>query len=264
MLRSVFGKTLWDQRRVLTGWAIGLTAVGLLYAAFYPTINTPEMADVMESFPPGLLDAIGFTDVVSAAGYVGSTTFGLLGPALIVIMAAALGGAAIAGEEDSGRLDLTLAHPVSRWSVTVQRFAALMVGMVAAAAVLWVGLVVISDLAQLGEIGVANLAAASAHLALLGVFFGALALAVGAATGRRGLVYAAVAVIGVGTFLGNNLGPTIEGLAWLRDISPFHYYAGGMPLRNGLQVVDAVVLGAASLALVVAGGFVFDRRDVAV
>ena len=264
MLRSVFGKTLWDQRRVLAGWTIGVTAVGLLYAAFYPTINTPQMADVLDSFPEGLLDMIGFTDVFSAAGYVGSTTFGLLGPALIVIMGAALGGAAIAGEEESGRLDLTLAHPVSRWSVTLQRFAALVVGMVVATTALWLGLVAISDLAQLGEIGVANLAAASLHLALLGTFFGALALAVGAATGRRGVVYAAVAVVGVGTFLGNNLGPTIEGLAWLRDVSPFHYYSGGMPLRNGLQAVDAAVLIVASLALVIAGALVFDRRDVAV
>ncbi len=264
MLRSVFGKTLWDQRRVLASWSIGVTAVGLLYAVFYPTINTPEMADVLDSFPTGFLDAIGFTDVFSAAGYVGSTTFGLLGPALIIIMGAALGGSAIAGEETSGRLDLILAHPISRWSVTLQRFAALVVGMAAAAALLFVGLVAISDLAQLGEIGVANLAAASLHLALLGIFFGALALAVGAATGRPGLVYATVAIVGVGSFLGNNLGPTIEGLAWLRDISPFHYYAGGMPLRHGLQLVDAVVLFVASLVLVVAGGLLFDRRDVAV
>jgi ABC-2 type transport system permease protein len=264
MLRSVFGKTLWDQRQALAGWTIGVTAVGLLYAAFYPTINTPEMADVMDSFPPGLLDAIGFTDITSAAGYVGSTTFGLLGPALIVIMAAALGAAAIAGEEDSGRLDLTLAHPVSRWSVAVQRFAALVVAMLITATVLWLGLVAISGVAQLDEIGVVNLAAASFHLALLGIFFGALALGVGAATGRRSVVYAAVAILGVGTFLGNNLGPVVEGLAWLRDVSPFHYYSGGMPLRNGLQLVDAAILAVASVVLVAAGGFAFDRRDVAV
>jgi beta-exotoxin I transport system permease protein len=264
MLRSVFGKTLWDQRRVLASWTIGVTAVGLLYAVFYPTINTPEMADVMESFPKGFLEAIGFTDISSAAGYVGSTTFGLLGPALIIIMGAALGGAAIAGEEESGRLDLTLAHPISRWSVTLQRFAALVAGMTVAATALWLGLVAISGLAQLGEIGVANLAAASLHLALLGTFFGALALAVGAATGRRALVYTVIAIVGVGTFLGNNLGPTIEGLGWLRDVSPFHYYSGGMPLRNGLQVVDAVVLFGTSLVLVFAGAWVFDRRDVAV
>jgi hypothetical protein len=37
-----------------------------------------------------------------------------------------------------------------------------------------------------------------------------------------------------------------------------------MPLRNGLQLVDAAVLAVASVVLVAAGGLAFDRRDVAV
>jgi len=264
MLRSVFGKTLWDQRRLLLGWTIGITAVGVLYAAFYPTVNTPSMREAMEAFPEGLLDAMGFTDVTTAAGYVGSTTFGLLGPILIIVFAAAIGGSAIAAEEESGRLDLTLAHPVSRWSILVQRFAAIIVAMLLVCAVLALALVVISGPADLGDIGPANLLAAALHLALLGIVFGALALGVGAATGRRSIVYAVVAVVGVVGYFGNNLGPVIEGLGWLRDVSPFRYSAGGAPLRNGLQLADAAVLAGASLVIVIAGGLAFDRRDVAV
>ena len=129
MLRNVFSKTLWDQRRQLLSWAIGITAVGVGYAAFYPAINSPAYVDMLESFPPGVLDAMGFADIGSPAGYLGSTTFGLLGPTLVIVMAAALGGSAIAGDEESGRLDLTLAHPVGRIAVVVQRFAALVLGM---------------------------------------------------------------------------------------------------------------------------------------
>jgi ABC-2 type transport system permease protein len=264
MLRSIFTKSLWDLRRVLIGWAIGITAVGVGYAAFYPVINTPEMASVLEAYPAELLDAIGFTDVASAAGYLGSTTFGLLGPVLVIIMAAALGGSAIAGDEESGRLDLTLAHPTSRWSVLIQRFAAIIVAMLAVCTVLVIALVAISGPAQLTEVGPGNLAAGGFHLALLGTFFGGLALAVGAATGRRSLVFALVAIIGVVGFFGNNLGPSVEGLAWLRDVSPFHYYSGGAPLRNGVQLVDVAVLTVSSAVLVLAGGLRFDRRDIAV
>jgi ABC-2 type transport system permease protein len=264
MLRSVFGKTLWDQRRSLLGWVIGITAVGLLYAAFYPVVNTPEMRDAIAAYPEGLLQAIGFTDVTSAAGYLGSTTFGLLGPALVIVFAAAIGGTAIAGEEEAGRLDLALAHPVSRWSFAWQRFAALVIGMLVVGLVLAVGLVVISGPADLGDIPTANLFAASVQLAILGTFFGALALGLGAATGRRAFVYAAVAIVGVGGFFAYNLAPSVEGLAWLADISPYAFYLGGDPLENGLQLVDSLVLVGASLALVLAGGFVFDRRDIAV
>jgi ABC-2 type transport system permease protein len=264
MLRSVFSKTVWDQRRVMLSWAIGITAVGVGYAAFYPAINSPQYLDMLASFPEGVLDAMGFADIGTAAGYLGSTTFGLLGPALIIVMAAALGASAIAGDEESGRLDLTLAHPVSRWAVVVQRFAALIVAMVLVCAVLTVALLAISGPAQLDQIGPLNLAGGGLHLALLGVAFGALALAVGAATGRRSPVYAVVAIVAVVGFFGNNLGPSVEGLAWLRDISPFHYYSGGVPLRNGVQLADVAVLVAASIILVIGGGLRFDRRDIAV
>ena len=264
MRGSVFGKTLRDQRRSIAGWTIAIAAVGVLYAAFWPLMMSPEMKAAMDAFPPEFMEALGYTDVTTAAGYVGSTTFGLLGPALIIIYAAATGGAAIAGEEESGRLDLLLAHPVSRWSVLLQRSAALIVGMLLACAALAVALIAISGPAELGDIGAANLVAASLHLALLGVFYGAVALGFGAATGRRSIAWAAVAILAIGGFLGNNLAPMVDALAWLRDISPFHFYAGAAPLRNGIQPIDAMVLILASAGLIAVGGLRFDRRDVAV
>jgi ABC-2 type transport system permease protein len=264
MQRSVFTKTLWDQRRSLAAWLVGITAIGTFYAAFYPVINNPEMRAALEAYPEGFLDAIGFTDITSPAGYLGSATFGLLGPALIIAFASSLGGSAIAGEEEGGRLDLLLAHPVSRWSVVIQRFAAIVVAMVAVGLVLGTALVAISGPADLGDVGPANLFATSLQLALFGSLFGAIALGVGAATGRRSLAYAIVASVAVAGFFGNNLGPSIEGLAWLADVSPFGLYLGGEPLKNGLQIADAAVLAAASVVLVGAGGLLFNRRDVAV
>jgi ABC-2 type transport system permease protein len=264
MRNSVFGKTLWDGRRGLVGWIIGITVIGCFYAAFYPTVNTPEMIDALKAYPEGLLDAIGFTDITSASGYVGSTTYGLLGPILLLVFAASLGGSAIAGEEESGRLDLTLAHPVSRWSVVIQRFVALVVAMAAVGLVLSVALIALSGPAQLADLSAANIVAASAQLALMGVFFGALALCIGAITGRRNLATAAVAIVGVGGYLANNRAPSIDGFEWLQRLSPFFYQSGGAPLRDGFQAVDAAVLAVASVVLVAIGGVLFDRRDVAV
>jgi ABC-2 type transport system permease protein len=264
MLRSVFGKTLRDQRRWLAGWTVAIAAIGVLYAAFWPLMVTPEMTAAMKAFPSGMLDALGYSDITTAAGYVGSTTFGLLGPALIIIFAAGLGGSAVAGDEESGRLDLLLAHPRSRSRILLERFAALVVAIVLPCTALALALVAISGPAQIHAIGAANFVAASLHLALFGIFFGALAIAVGAVTGRRSLAWSAVALVAVGGFLANNLAPMVEELTWLRDISPFHIYSGGAPLRNGLQLFDAGVLAIASLILVAIGGVGFDRRDVAV
>lgn len=264
MLRSVFTKTLWEHRRALLGWTIGITAVGVFYAGFYPAMSGPDIAAAMENMAPELMEALGFTAIATPAGYLGSTTFGLLGPILMIIMGTWLGIRAVAGDEETGRLDVLLAHPVSRVRVTFERFAALVVAMVLVSLVLFVALVAISGVAQLGGIGVPNLLAASLHLAALGSFFGGLALAVGAATGSRAITTAVVGTVGVASYFANTLAAQIDAVAWAREISPFRYYSGGRPLENGLQPADLGVLAVAAIVLVAVGTVAFTRRDVGV
>jgi ABC-2 type transport system permease protein len=264
MLRSVFGKSLWDQRRGILIWSLGVAGVGMMYAAFYPTLNSPEMIEFMEAYPKEIMDAMGITDLTSPEGYLGGTTYGILGPILMIIVAASLGTRAIAGEEEAGRLDVLLAHPVSRWRIVVERAAAMLVALMLAGLVLLLGMTVMAGVAEFESIGVAKLAAASGQLVLLGLFFGSLALAVGAVTGSRGLALGVVAMVGVLSYFGNNLGPSVDWLAWSQDVSPFRYYSGGEPLRNGFQALDSLVLVGASLVLVAIAVIGFERRDIAV
>jgi ABC-2 type transport system permease protein len=264
MLRSLFGKTLWEQRRALLGWAIGITAVGVMYAAFYPTIKSPEIAGIWSNFAPELLQAFGFADIVTPAGYIGSTTFGILGPVLMILFGTWLGIKAVVGDEDAGRLDLLLAHPITRQRLVAERFAALVVAAVTVSLALWLALSAISGVAEFTEIGLVNLLAGSIHLAVLGIFFGGLALAVGAMTGNRAVVIVVVAIVGVVGYFGNTMAGQVDALAFVRDLSPFHFYSGGRPLVNGFQVVDLAVLGGAAVALVAVGAAVFTRRDVSV
>jgi len=264
MLRSVFGKSLWDQRRGILIWTVAIAAVGVLYAAFWPLMNNPEMAAVLDAYPPELLDALGFTDITSPAGYLGATTFGLLGPFLVLVFGAILGSRAIAGDEEAGRLDVLLAHPVERWSVVVQRFAAMVLALALPMVLLFVALLVASGPAEFTSIGVARLAAATLQLGTFGVFFGSLALAVGAAIGSRGIAWGAVALVGVLGYLANTLAPSIDAISWSRSFSPFYYYSGGRPLVNGLQVDDMLVLLACVAVLVAVALVGFRRRDIAV
>ena len=264
MLRNVFTKTLWELRRALLGWTIGVTAVGVMYAAWYPAVTAPEYVEMMESFAPELMEALGFDDIVSPAGYIGSTTFGVIGPALMIIFAAWFGTRAVAGDEDAGKLDVLLAHPVARWRIVIERFASLAVAAVLMCLVLFAGLVALSGVAQFGEIGATNLLAGSIHLAALAIFFGGLALAIGAATASRGLATAVVAIVGVVGYFGNTMASQIEQIGLLRDLSPFHFFSGGRPLANGFQPFDLSVLVIAAIAFVVVGTVLFTRRDVAV
>lgn len=264
LLRNVFTKALWDQRRGIVVWALAVAVVGMIYAAFLPSMNNPDMEAALEAYPQELLTALGMTDITSPAGYLGSTVYGLLGPVLMIIFAGTMGTRAIAGEEEAGRMDVLLAHPVERWSMIIQRALAIFVALVLAGAALWAAMVAISGPAEFASIGAENLGAASVQLVLLALLFGWLGLAAGAVTGSRGMAWAVVALVAVLTYLGNTLGPSIDALAWTQDLSPFFYYSGGSPLRDGWQVGDALVLAGASLVLLVVAVVGFVRRDVAV
>jgi ABC-2 type transport system permease protein len=264
LLRSVFGKMLLEQRRGIVAWCIGLAAIGALYAGFYPLIRGPEYEELLKLWPPQLLEALGFADIASAGGYLEASTFGLLGAIVMIVYASWLGSRAIAGDEESDRLDLVLAHPVSRWRVYLERLAAMLMALIAAPLVLLVVLLVIRGPAELGSISPANLAAGTVHLASFGIFFGAVALGIGGVSGRRSAVFAAIAIAGLGGYIANALAALVDGLDWVRRLSPFFYNMGNRPLSHGLQPVDvAVLLGAAALLLLI-GGLRFDRRDIAV
>ena len=264
MLRNVFTKTLWDARRSLLAWAIAISAVAAMYAAFWPTVNTPEMQRALRGYPQGVLEAFNYNDLTSPAGYLGSSVYGLLIPLLVAVFAIAYGTRAVAGDEEAGTLDLLLAHPVSRTQLALQRFAALAAALVLVAAVLWLGMLAIAGPAELVGVTAAEFAAVTIQLTLFGACLGGLAFAVGAATGRRALALGASAGVAVLAYLANGVFPQVEGLEWTRDVSPWHWYLGGEPLKNGLQAGDALLLLAVTLVLVAAGTLLFNRRDVAV
>ena len=75
MLRSIFTKSLRDQRRGIAAWSFGIGVIGLLYAVFWPMMDNPDMARAVESFPKEFLEAMGWTDFLSPAGYLGTPVY---------------------------------------------------------------------------------------------------------------------------------------------------------------------------------------------
>lgn len=261
MLPDLYLRTLADNRRALLAWSAGIAIVGLMYAAFYPQVSAGGMADTVANYPEAMREALRMQDISSPAGYLGSTVFGLLLPLLVTAFAITFGARAIAGDEETGYLDLLLAHPLGRIPLALQRFAALGTGAAAIALLVFAGMLTIRSGADLDAIGIAGFAGQCVHLALLGTTFGALAVGLGAAIGKRGPALGIAAGIAVTTYVAGNLSGVI-GADLLKYLSPFHYYIGGDPLRHGLQPGDAAVLLATTVVLLAAGLWRFDRRDL--
>jgi ABC-2 type transport system permease protein len=264
LLANPFTKALRDGRRAVLGWAIGVGAVALMYAAFYPSISKPDVAQALENYPDSVKRAFNLNDITSPAGYLGSYVFGLLVPVLLVVFTVITGSRVVAGDEEAGVLDLVLAHPVSRTRLVLSRFGALAVQVALICAAAYLLLLAISEPAKLSSVGAGHLAAATAQLVLFGLFFASLATAVGAATGRRMVAVAVTVVVAVAGYFGNNLAPQVAGLHWAQKVSPFHWYLAGEPLRHGLQLGWCALLLGITAVLTMAAAAAFNRRDVAV
>lgn len=259
---GVFGKWLWDARRSIAGWTAGIVFAGAGYAAFWPSLNNPELQGFIESYPEAILKALNYTDVTTAAGYLNATVYGLIVALLMLVYAVGAGTRTIAGDEEAGTLDLILAHPVSRASVALQRFAAFTASVVIILAGFLLVIVAISGPAQLTSVPLARLAAMHVHLAAFAILFGALTFAVGASTGRRALAMAVGAAVGVVSYAGNGIIPQVQGLEWVQDYSPFFWLNGSRPLDNGVHLgYLGLMLGLAAV-LVALGVAAFQRRDV--
>lgn len=267
MLRNLFGKTLFERRRSMIWWTLGVATLIVIIVAFYPTIRDNDaMGKLLESMPKEMLALAGISDaaaLTSPEGYLQGRLFSMLLPLLLLVFAIGVGTRAIAGEEESRTIDMLLANPIRRSQVVLQSFQALLALM----AVLGVVTVLALYLSGLGVdlgIGIDRLIAGTASSLLLALFFGTLALAMGAATGKRGLttgVTSAVAVLG---YLVNSLAEAVDWLKPAQKLSPFYYGTTGNPLKNGLDWGNSAVLIVATAALVAIAVVTFERRDVAV
>ena len=92
----VFRGWLAEGWRGLIGWAIGLTAVALVYLPLFPTMQSPELSGLIETLPPELVRTLGYENITSGAGYAQATFFGLIGFVLMTIAGIGWGASFIA------------------------------------------------------------------------------------------------------------------------------------------------------------------------
>jgi ABC-2 type transport system permease protein len=264
---TLVGKTLREYRRALIGWTIGLCAFLVMYISIYGSMkDNPETlsAAAVAKYPGALKDLMGgMADIGTGAGYLQAVAYQMLGPLLFTMCAAVLGNRAVAGPEESGTLELTLTMPIDRRRLVLERWIGLVLGLLAVAVVT---LAVTAGAASAAGMGVSfgRVLAAHTGLYLLVLFFGTLGLCVGAATGRKNIALAVVGVWAVAGYVVETLGKSVDAIAWLRRLSPFHYYLDGRPLYQGWPLGDYLVLLGATAVLLMTAALAFDRRDVGV
>jgi len=259
----LFRRALADSWRSLIGWSLGVAAALSLYLPLFPSIGgSKQMQELIDNLPKQLVESLSYDQISTGAGYTQSTFYGLIGFALITIAAVSWGTAAIAGDEENGSLELTLAHGVTRTQVVLERLLAIVVRLLwltvlAAAIVLALNS---SAKLELDAVNVLAISAAWFGLALVTATFG---LAVGALTGRRIFATSAAAGIAVVGYVLNAVSNQSDDLDWLHRFSPYAWAFHESPLVNGADRAGLALLYGLSLLFAAVAVVALRRRDIA-
>jgi len=258
----LYRRALGDSWRSLIAWSLGVVAAIGLYVPLFPSIGgNPDVQALLETLPPELVNAIGYDSIGTGSGYVHSTFYGLIGFVLIVIAATSWSTTAIAGDEESGSLELTLAHGVTRTQVVLERTAAVLTRLLWLAVLSMLLVLAFNDSAGL-EIEFGNLLAEAAAFLGLATLSASLGLAVGALTGRRAYATSAAAGIAVLGYALNAIANQSADLDWLHSWSPYGWAYAELPLQNGADWPGLALLYGASVALTAVATLALNRRDL--
>lgn len=258
----VFWRNLRESWRGLAGWTLGLAAVCFLYLPLFPSLGgNGQMADLIKSLPKQLVDTIGYNQISTGAGYTESTFYGLMGFLLFTIAAVSWGSQAIAGWEESGRLELDLAHGIGRAQYAGEQALAILVKLAwlgaSSALIIWA----LNGPAKLGLNG-AHLVGAAASLVGLSLLHAYVGLLVGGLTGRRSWALGAAAGVAVLGYVLQAVAKQSSDLEWLRNLSPYSWVYRQSPLADGADLGMLAVTWGVAVACAIGAMLALRARDL--
>jgi ABC-2 type transport system permease protein len=253
------------RRNAIIGWGIALTFLPALYVSFYPQI-ADELVNMQSIMDLDIYKAMGMS-FGTFEDWMASTVINIV-PILLAIYAVIDGTGTLAGEEDSGRLELVVALPVRRSQIVT-------VKATAHAITLLFILFVVSITTTVVFLSIRNqvetaLVATDVIWSLLYAWplvmaYGMISLFLGTFCPSRRIGALVATVIVAVSYFGSNLSAQVEALEPLRPFFLYTYLDATAELYvTGPRASDVLVLlGVAFIAFFLAV-FFFQRRDLSV
>lgn len=249
-----------DHKATTIAFAVASALIPALYLSFFPSMGDVKN-DMLSAMPEAFRRIFNMDAIGTGAGWAHMTVYSLIGLFVMIAAAVTWGSRAIAGAEEDGTLELTLAHGVSRRRVLWERALAvfgqvLLLNLVVAAVVL------LLDGPMGLDLTLPHLVAQhGAYLALV-VTHAALALGIGAITGRRGLAVAVSAGVFFAGYIFSSLANYLPDWGWLRLLSTMDWAYRWKPLTTGWDLLGIGLLLAVSALVMAVAHWRFTRRDI--
>ncbi|HWQ45531.1 MAG TPA: ABC transporter permease subunit [Longilinea sp.] len=261
---NIFFREIKANLKSLIIWsAVMILLIMIAVAKFSAFAGNPEMLNVLDAMPQGLIDAMNLRafNLTTINGFYGIMFiyFGLMGG----IAAAMWGSDSITKEERDKTVEFSLVLPVSRSRVITAKALAALVNCIAFVLITW---------------GVSNVAVQSyapdqafydflnlemAAMLILEVLFLAIGLLLGCSMKRYKVAgTTAVAIILVTYFMSIYAGMS-ENLDFLKYFTPFKYFDAGAMYRTGqLEGIYLVITAGIVVVCVAAAYWAYNKRDL--
>jgi ABC-2 type transport system permease protein len=257
--------TLIRFRGQILGWGLGLAALGLMIVPFYDVFveQQGQFLQMLESYPPEILAFFGgdAESMATPEGYLGMYGFSML-PVIIGIFAVAAGSGLLASDEESGRLDLIVAHPASRAAIYWGRLLGLVGATLAVIFLGWLGFVVTLGESAL-DVGAWQMAVAFLPVLAQALIYGSLALLFSMLLPARRQAAMLAGLVMVSGYVLTSMSGLAENLSTAARILPYEYFQGGEALR-GLDLAAFFGIVGASALMALLSWWLFQRKDIRV
>jgi ABC-2 type transport system permease protein len=263
---TIFRNALSHYRGQILGWGLSLAALCLFMTQFYHTIEAEkeQYLKIMDAYPKELMAFFGTGEAMemfTPAGFLNLEFFSYM-PIIIGIFAILAGSGMLAGDEESGTMDLILAHPVSRTALFVGRLLAFLVATIGIMVLTWIGFLIGMPGSGMG-LNMLEIARPFVSLSAFLILFGTLALVLSMLLPSRRMAAMTSGILMVATYFATALAYLDKTLEKIAIISPMNYYQGGLAI-NGVKWNWVAGLLGFSLLFVLIAWWRFERRDIRV
>jgi ABC-2 type transport system permease protein len=262
-LWTTFRYTFTGLRWQIIGWGIGLALYGLMIIPMYESLGSqPEKFQQMISgYPPEFLAFFG-ADVnspLTPTGFLSMYAFSML-PVIIGVFAVIAGSGLIVNDEERGRLDLIMAHPVGRPPFFWGRFLGLLGAALSIMVLAWFGFSVMLARSSMGFTW-GQMAVPFVSLLVQTMLYATLGLLLSMLLPSRNLAAMITGSVMVLSYLISSLSFLNQRLDLAARLLPYHYFQTVMSFKE-LNPSWLFGLLGISLIFTILAYLRFSRRDI--
>ena len=262
-LWTTFRYTITNLRWQIIGWGLGLALYGLMIVPMYETLgaNPDQFQQMIANYPSEFLAFFGAdaNSPITPAGFLGMYAFSML-PLIVGIFAVMAGSGLIVSDEEHGRLDLIIAHPVGRPGFFWGRFLGLLGAALLIMILGWLGFSVLLGRSSMG-FNWGQMAIPFLSLLVQTLVYATLGLLLSMLLPSRSLAAMVTGVVLVISYFISSLAFMDQRLDMVSKILPYHYYQTVLSLQQ-LNLTWLFALLGISIAMTLLAYARFFRRDI--